>query len=272
MKRSGTAVSVSSRIAFAAACVICLALALAARAQAFVSPPPITGSFAYHETDTPDGRCSWGWGLQFAPIAGVTDYSWEYYDGYWNSDYDASETSAEFLAETYSTPSLYFHGITGGSGPQPCTSNGDNDGGRFPQPPTITPIYPDGKNPPLAKATSSSKPRGEALARLQAAAGTFPVGSTASVDIILRSSHTLTGFRVSSLHVSDSATVVQQPALQTLTVPAHSPQTFTAQVEGKNAGTVTLSVTFTGRYKPKGAKETKRVTITASSSLLFGNS
>jgi hypothetical protein len=271
MKKPGAALPVRRRIALAAAGVAGVAFAFAAGAQAAVSPPPIIGSFAYHETDTPDGRCSWGWGLQFAPIAGVTDYSWTYYDGYWKSDFDSSETSAEFLAETYSTPALYFHGITGGSGPQPCTSGGADDGGRFPQAPLIYPVYPDGKNPPLSKSTSSSKPGGAGRATLQAAAGTFPVGSTASIGVVLKSNHALTGFRVSHVHLSGGAIVVQQPELESLTIPAHSPQSFTAQIEGKRPGRVTLKVTFTGRYSPGKAKKAEKVTITTSSSLLFGS-
>jgi hypothetical protein len=137
----------SRLVAFAGTGVMCVALAIAASAQAEVSAPPIPGSFAFHETDTPDGRCTWGYGLQFAPLPGVSEYSWTYYDGYWNSDFDATETSAEFLAETYSTPSMYYHGITGGGGPQPCTANGNDDGGRFSQPPTIIPEYPVGQPP-----------------------------------------------------------------------------------------------------------------------------
>jgi hypothetical protein len=261
---------VSRLIALAGTGVVCITLAFAASAHAEVSPPPIPGSFAYHETDTPDGRCGWGWGLQFSPLPGVTTYSYTYFDGYWNSDFGASETSAEFLAEDYSTPTLYFHGITGGDGPQPCTSSGDNDGGRFPDPPTIIPEYPTGKNPPLAPGKSSIKPSGSGRARLQAASGTFPVSSTASIDIVLTSYHPLTGFRVSSLHVSNGAHVLQQPIVESTILPAHSPQTLTAQVTGTKAGPVSLSVTFTGRYKPKHAKKSKKITITASSSLRFG--
>jgi hypothetical protein len=246
-------------------------LAFAASAQADVSAPPIPGSFVYHETDTPDGRCSWGYGLQFSPLAGVTSYSYTYFDGYWNSDFGATETSAEFLAETYSTPTLYFHGITGGTGPQPCTADGNDDGGRFPDPPTIIPEYPAGKNPPLAPAKWSSKPAGSGRARLQAASGTFAVGSTASVDIILTSYHALTGLRVSSLHVSGGAKVLEQPIAESSILPAHSPQTLTAQVTGTNAGPVSLRVTFTGSYVTKKSKKSKKVTITASSSLLFGS-
>jgi hypothetical protein len=262
----------SRLVAFAGTGVAFVALAIAAGAQAEVSAPPIPGSFAFHETDTPDGRCTWGYGLQFSPLPGVTDYSYTYYDGYWNSDFDATETSAEFLAETYSTPSMYYHGITGGGGPQPCTANGNDDGGRFSQPPTIIPEYPTGHNPPLAKAKSSSRPAGAGRATLQAASGTFPVGSTASVDIVLKSNHPLTGFRVSGLRASGGAKVVQQPEIESSVLPAHSAQTFTAQVEGKNAGRATLRVTFTGRFQPGNKKQSKKVTITASSSLLFGNS
>jgi hypothetical protein len=271
MKRAEAQLFVSRMAAVAASGAVCIALAFAASARAEVSPPPIQGSFAYHETNTPDGRCAWGWGLQFAPVPGVTDYSYTYFDGYWNSDFDATETSAEFLAETYSTPSMYFHGITGGAGPQPCADTTSNDSGRFPDPPTITPVYPVGRNPPLAKAKFSAKPGGAGRAALQAASGTFPVGSTVSVDIVFTSKHPLTGFRVSHLHVSDGAGVVAQPELESLMVPAHTPQDFTGQVDGKHAGRVTLSVTFSGRYTPAKGKKTKKVTVTASSSLLFGS-
>jgi hypothetical protein len=264
---------VSRLVAFAGTGVVCIALALAAGAQADVSPPPIPGSFAYHETDTPDGRCGWGYGLQFTPVPGAVAYSYTYFDGYWNSDFGATETSAEFLAETYSTPTLYFHGITGGTGPQPCTADGNDDDGRFSQPPTIVPEYPDGKNPPLAPAESSSKPSGSGRAKLQAASGTFPLNYTASIDVIVTSYRPLTGFRVSSLHVSDGARVVEQPISQfgSTILPAHSGQTFTAQVEGTRAGRASLHVTFTGRYKAKKAKKSKKVTITASGSLVFGS-
>lgn len=271
MKTSVAARFASRRITFIASGAACVALAFAASAQATVSAPPITGSFAYHETDTPDGRCGWGWGLQFTPIKGVKDYSWDYYDGYWNSDFDGDETSAEFLAETYSTPTEYFHGITGGTGPQPCTSGGANDNGRFPKPPTISPIYPDGKNPPLNKTTSSAKPASAGHAVLQAASGTFPVGATATVDITLKSAHALTGFRITHLH-APGATVVLEPELESLVIPAHTPQPFTAEVEGKRAGRVKLSITFSGRYTTGKSKKSTKATITTTSSLVFGNS
>jgi hypothetical protein len=273
MERSEGALFRSRLASFAGTGVVCVGLACAAGAQAQVSPPPIPGTFVYHETNTPDGRCSSGYGFQFAPLPGVSDYSYTYFDGYYNSDAGATETSAEFRGETYSTPSLYFHGITGGTGPQPCTADGNDDGGRFPQPPTIYPSYPDGKNPPLAKAKSSSRPISAGKATLQAASGTFPVNTTATVDIVLKSQHPLTGFKISHLHASNRASVVQQPEDEALGVafPAHSPQTFTAQVDGKHAGRVTLNVTFTGRYTPEKSTKAKKVTFTASSSLLFGN-
>ena len=153
------------------------------------------------------------------------------------------------------------------TGPQPCTDTTSDDDGRFPDPPTITPVYPDGKNPPLAASKSSSKPASAGRATLQAAKGTFPVGSTPYVDIVLKSNHALSGFKVSHVHASNGARVVVQPEIESLIIPAHSPQTFTAEIEGKRAGRSTLSVTFSGTYLQ--GKKAKKVTITASSSLLF---
>ena len=254
----------------ACAGVVSVALGLAAGARASVSAPPIIGSFAFHSTNSSDGTCSDVYGLQFKPVRRAIAYADDYYDGYYKSDFGNTETSAEFLAETYSTKTLYFHGITGGTGPQPCTSAGNNDGGRFPDPPLITPEYPTGENPPLASAKSSAKPATAGHAVLQAASGAFPVGAQASVDITLTSNHPLTAFRVSNMHVSGGAKVIEEPELESLAIPAHMPQAFSATVEGKHAGRVALKVTFTGSYKPtKNAKKATKVTITATSSLVF---
>lgn len=241
------------------------ALTAAAPAAAAVSAPPVPSHFAYHAHTVDDGRCSDVYGIEFAPIAGPISYTYEYHDGYYNSDDNGTETIAEFLMDD-STPSLYFHGITGGEGPGPCTSQAPDDGGRFTVPPTVFPNYPDGKYPPLAATTSKSSPSGAANVDIKAGRGVFPLTTQVNVEIHLKApSGSLLAPKLGTLKAGNGADAFNDTNTYISSIPGHKSVTIDGTVTGKKAGRVPLSFKFTAR-----TKHGRKVTASGTSSVIFG--
>lgn len=236
-----------------------------------VSSPPVPAQFVYHFTNSTDdqgnGHCDDVYGLQFAAVPKAIAYAIDYYDGYWKSPFDTTNTAAQLLAEgPYESPTELFHGITGGSGPGPCTTQPGDDGGRFSQPATVTPEFPSSYTPPLSHSSSKSSPAGAATVTIRAAKGTFPVGSTVSIEIVLKASGgALTNPEPGKLHVTGGQVSNPPSGESGAPLARHASEVFSASVTATKAGTVPLSVTFI-------AKNThgKKVTAKGTSSVTFG--